>query len=288
MNTLVKVFIVINLILSALFCSFSLVLFANRQDWKQKYTDRTKELTTEKDRHATKEKKLSDTLSKTQEDLASSNADKSKFKDDLDAKKDEFTKLKSMFDNLETDHTGLKSNHSILDDRYQKLREDNQKTSNELAKYREIASNTESDLVVLKEKYVNLEQSRANLVADKEAAINKRNEIEKENKELQWMLSKLEQSGVDVATIIAKEGQPDKPIHAKVVAVKGTIALLSVGKKDNVKPGHRFTVYNSGIYKGKVQVESVFPDYASARVILPLQPKDQTIREGDNASTRPY
>ena len=49
-----------------------------------------------------------------------------------------------------------------------------------------------------------------------------------------------------------------------------------------------FTVYNGETYKGRVQVESIYPNMSSAKIIPGMTAKEQVIMEGDSASTRVY
>ncbi|MBF0245851.1 MAG: hypothetical protein HQL31_11390, partial [Planctomycetes bacterium] len=99
-----------------------------------------------------------------------------------------------------------------------------------------------------------------------------------------------QEHGIDIATIVQNKGEPDVPIHGKVMSVRPdvNVVLLSVGMKDSVKEGFRFTIYRGGEYIGKVQVESVYPQMASAKILVDMNAKGKSIREGDNASTRVY
>ena len=104
-------------------------------------------------------------------------------------------------------------------------------------------------------------------------------------------MARLEARGIKVDEILASSGSDsDKPINAKVLSVRTdvNVVLLSVGREDKVKEGYQFTVYNGGTYKGKVMVESVYPNMCSARILKELMADAQTIQEGDNASTRIY
>ena len=81
---------------------------------------------------------------------------------------------------------------------------------------------------------------------------------------------------------------PAPPIDGRVPAVRRDVNLvmLSVGTDDGVKPGFKFTVYREDRYIGKVEVEKVFSDMASARIIPDLTQDE--ISEGDSAATRIY
>ena len=101
------------------------------------------------------------------------------------------------------------------------------------------------------------------------------------------MLSQLRESGIPVEEI-AVSGGPATPIRAQVLAVRGdaNLIMLSVGDQNEVKQGYRFTVYRDSEYLGKVEVEKVFADMCSARILTEFTEKQ--IKEGDSASTRVY
>lgn len=290
MNTLIKVFIVINLVLSALFCAFSLVLFANRQDWKQMHQDVTDELNEKSQAWATKESEMKEQIANKTTEADNLNSEIADVKGKLGTARTTLEKLNSKLANLEQEYEEVKSKKATTEDRLEKATQELTNTKDELEKTLEIAQTASSDLVDLKEQIVYLEKERSGLKADIEISKSKRMELEEKLKELEWTIAKIERHGIDVKAIVAKQGEPESPIHAKVLAVRGdvNIVLLSVGKKDKVKEGYRLTIYNGGVYKGKVQVESVYPDMSSARILTSLSAPEQSIEEGDNASTRVY
>ena len=64
------------------------------------------------------------------------------------------------------------------------------------------------------------------------------------------------------------------------------LVMLSVGAEDGVKKGYRFTISRGERYIGKVEVEKVFDDMSSAKILA-----DWTkgpIKENDDASTRVF
>jgi len=67
---------------------------------------------------------------------------------------------------------------------------------------------------------------------------------------------------------------------------ESTVVVLSVGAKDGVKVGYRFTVYRGEDYVGKVEVIKVMDDMSFARVLDDWTRKE--IRANDDASTRVY
>ncbi|MHC4504098.1 MAG: tetratricopeptide repeat protein, partial [Planctomycetota bacterium] len=74
-----------------------------------------------------------------------------------------------------------------------------------------------------------------------------------------------------------------KAIFTKVVAVRPEVNLvmLSVGSDDGVKTGYRFTITRGERRIGTVEVEKVFADMSSARIIEAWK---DAIKEGDDAA----
>ena len=90
------------------------------------------------------------------------------------------------------------------------------------------------------------------------------------------------------ATWRAASGWSAGGLRELVALLGGELVMGLVGSKDNVKEGYRLTIYRGGMYKGKVQVESVYPTMCSARILTDLMANEQKIEEGDSASTRVY
>ncbi len=61
------------------------------------------------------------------------------------------------------------------------------------------------------------------------------------------------------------------------------MVMISVGSDDQVRKGYRFTVYRGERYVGKVEVEKVFSDMCSARILSDWT--KEKIKEGDDVST---
>ena len=60
------------------------------------------------------------------------------------------------------------------------------------------------------------------------------------------------------------------------------LVMLSVGSDDGVKRGYRFTIRRGERYIGKVEVERVFNDMCSARILT-----KSDVKEDDDAATGP-
>jgi hypothetical protein len=79
------------------------------------------------------------------------------------------------------------------------------------------------------------------------------------------------QKGVPVHQILGTDAAALQPkiADAQVLAVRPDVNLvmISVGSQQNVKPGYQFVISRGSEYVSKVQVEKVYPDMCSARVI---------------------
>jgi hypothetical protein len=116
-------------------------------------------------------------------------------------------------------------------------------------------------------------------VAEKERQLA---ELTKDRDNKAAMLEALNKLGVDVAQII---GNNVPLIEAKVSEVGNNFVVLSVGENEKVQIGFAFYVYRGGDYIGRVVVDKVYPDSATARVTL-KNDKGLEFRAMDNATTR--
>ena len=60
--------------------------------------------------------------------------------------------------------------------------------------------------------------------------------------------------------------------------------MLSLGSQQNVKPGYQFTVSRGEQYVAKVQVDRVYPDMCSAKIVPGMQKSE--IQVHDEARSR--
>jgi hypothetical protein len=99
-------------------------------------------------------------------------------------------------------------------------------------------------------------------------------------------IAKLNDAGVPVADMVV-DLSAGPEIQGKVLAVRPAAGLLmlSVGSDQKVEKGFRFFICRGERYIGKVEVEKVFNNMPSARIL-----RDQTkepIKQGDDAATDP-
>ncbi len=289
MNTLSKVFVVVNLVLAVFFAAFTLTLYSKRVDFKGKWED-------------SKEKYRRDTGEKD---------------DQIKDLKGKVTRLTGEFRTERERNLSLIEQHEDLQDKQKRTTVELFEVQEERRALMERARAKDHELlrrheqintmhnIVLKQQQA-LEVAKANLRNAQNQRVEMENELNNSRQQLvavrkekarlerdlhhnSWIIQKLMEQGVPVNDIIQSgETQPARPIEGKVLAVRPEVNLvmLSVGSQDGVKKGYRFTVYRGEQYIGKVEVEKVFDDMASARILVDWT--KQPIKENDDASTSVY
>lgn len=290
MNTLSKVFVIINLVFAIAFCFMSLTLYAKRVDFKGKWEEekeahrRTKE---DKDREISSLKNevagLTKALEVAKRDVKEFAGKNEELQEQLKQKTDELFDVRAQRDLLvergEAKDEELKRRHEQINRMHMIILKQQQALEVAKANYR----NAQNQRMEMENE---LNNARQQLVAvQKEKA-----RLEKDLHHNSWIIQTLMDNGVPVREIVfgSEPAGPTTPIRGKVLAVRPEVNLvmLSVGSDDGVKKGYRFTVYRGEQYVGKVEVEKVFSDMSSARILT-----DWTkgpIKENDDASTRVY
>ena len=290
MNAIVKTFLVLNLLLSAFYCAFQVVLFTSRQDWKTKYMEVRAESQTIQENATKRDVELSELLKTAQDSLsdqkeklivaeATSQELKSKLEAELSDKK-----------NSQQELNEKRARVTMLEESVSKRTEELSDVREQLSGARESAETARTNLIDLRELVVVYEKEKGKLRGDLEILQSKMVTQQEELKKASRLMASLEERGIDIDGVSAGDAGSEAPINAKVLSVREdvNVVLLSVGKKDQVKEGYQFTIYQGGTYKGKVMVESVYPNMSSARILRNLMADAETIQEGDNASTRIY
>jgi len=292
MNLIVKSFIFINLILSALYCSFQVVLFTTRQDWKQKASAVQADYDNIKNKSEKSISELTELLKTKELSVDGLQVDKSKLEARLEEVNAKVEEQASQRKNMEQELDEKRSRVSQLEETVTRRSDELNEVREQLVKARESAELARSNLIDLRELIVVYEKEKGKLRGDIEINETKIKAQQEEILKKDRVLAQLEARGIDLnATEDAYSHRgPDVPLNAKVIAVRPevNVVLLSIGSQDQVKEGYEFTVYNGGTYKGKVQVESIYPNMCSARIIPGLTATDNMIAEGDSASTRVY
>lgn len=283
MSTLTKVFVVLVLVISLVYLGVSATLFAHRVDYKDKWevekADHQKDADTWK---GDKGKLEADIQAKAKEILAQQELAKASDNRaqeagrERDAVRADFTKLKGDYTALVAEQQKLQSNNNDLVTRNEnlnkqlaeekKLREDAQRVRDtvqaELLASQDRLEKAYKDIAEMEKQIV--EVSRA------------KNDIEQQ---LDYLRARVPNVGD-----LAVEPKVDGIVLG--VSDKVNLVLISVGGRDKVQVGFKFTVYRGSTYVSKLVVDKVDDQWAACRELTEFR-KD-TIQQGDSVSTRVF
>jgi len=284
MNTLAKVFIVINLIFGIAFLSVSCVLFAQQEVWKAthgalviEYRDAVKEF---RKTAAEKTQVLNQRLS-TITDLKgkndSLNTDKGELTDELKIAHNDLEMQKDLFTKLDT---GMKN----LDERFRTVEREKDSLISRLDAVQNAFDAASKQKMAAEDKVIKLTEKATDLAMDNEMLSIKADDLDKRAARMNAKIAKLP---ADIkAKIESGAGGAAPPINAMVQGVDHDTGyvILSVGTEDDVEVGHVFTVYRDASYIATVQVDKVFSTKCAARIDAKMT--RQSIKAGDDATTR--
>lgn len=282
MSPIGRIFLVLNLILSAAFLGWASNSLAQTEDFKT-------QLATAKSDAAAKETELNGEIEglttqlRAKEQEASDNRNQrddaqdnvNRLQGELAAEKAEKEKLLGDLTGIQStlgDYQGTIDRLSSEKDRANQLREEAQAAQRDAEAAQDAAEEAERDAVAAQQnaerRIADLEMSRTELVA----------QVEKLDTHLAVIQ---ETTGVTIDDILA----PAK-VDGAVLAVDSAtgLVMLNVGENDGVKRGYSFDVWSGNQYKGQVQVMNVQSDMSSALLKSPVD--GASIQQGDLASTR--
>jgi hypothetical protein len=283
MSTLTKVFVVLVLILSLVYLGVSSTTFAHRVDYKAKWDD-------EKKAHA--ETQSSMTKAKTDYEgqiatLKSENAAKDK---DASEAKNQAQEAKREAEMVRADFNKLKTDYTTLVAEQQKLQANN----NDLVTRNENLNKQLSEEKKLRE---DAQRVRDTVQAELLAAQDRLEKAYKDIAEMEKQIVEISRAKHDIEQQLAylRERVPNignLAVEPKIdgivlgVSDKVNLVLISVGGKDKVEVGYKFTVYRGSTYVSKLVVDKVEDQWAACRELTEFR-KD-SIQQGDSVSTRVF
>ncbi|NQU48032.1 MAG: hypothetical protein HQ519_05250 [Planctomycetes bacterium] len=268
MSPIGKVFIVLNLVLSAIFVGAAATLIQTGSE----YRVTAESLQTQLD----DANKVSET---TIGELRTANTALAGEKDRVAADKAQLVSEKSALeDELKTEreqNADLRERLTSIDGKLGDLGSTNRQQESRIAELNLQATNLRS------ERDGALDE-RDGAVAEREGAVRIADAVTRERDELQIALGRsreLAESKDAKLQEVAKlykidlnnlNDQPD--LSGRVTNVDSThgttVVVVNLGKNDGVKPGHTFDVYNGKVYKGKIHVETVNTHQCAATISM--------------------
>jgi hypothetical protein len=268
MSPIGKVFIVLNLVLSAIFVGAAATLIQTGSNYRVEAED----LQTQLD----DANKVSET---TIGELRTANTALAGEKDRVAADKAQLVSEKSALeDELKTEreqNADLRERLTSIDGKLGDLGSTNRQQEARIAELNVQGTNLRS------ERDDALDE-RDDAVAEREGAVRTADAVTRERDELQIALGRsreLAESKDAKLQEVAKlykidlnnlNDQPD--LSGRVTDVDSThgttVVVVNLGKNDGVKPGHTFDVYNGKVYKGKIHVETVNTHQCAATISM--------------------
>jgi DNA repair exonuclease SbcCD ATPase subunit len=284
MSTMSKVFVVLNLVLSLFLVGTNASILSKNDEYKNKYEKSEADRTAEK---TAAEKKLSDVNGAKalvdQENRGLQNQ-KSDIDSQLQAQKsiseqvrNDNNQLRNSVDAINTAVKALQSELADVQTRNKALMDSNDALKKETADAKKAQMDAEEDRARIEG---DLKRATDD-VAEKERQL-KTVSDDRDNKAA--TLEALVKLGIDVPAMV---GNNVALIEGKVSAVgpNSSFVVLSVGQNEGVKVGFAFHVYRGADYIGRVVVDNVLPDSATARVTF-KNSKGLDFQAMDNATTR--
>lgn len=284
MSPIGRIFLVLNLILSAAFLGWASNSLAQTENFKQKLTQKETELA---DAKKASEAEIADLNTQ----LRSKTQEASDRLQERDGARDESNRLqtslgseKSEKEKLFADVTRIQATLGDYQGTIDRLTSEKDQANQR----REEAEEARDEAVAAQQAAEQAQRNAEDVQKDLERQIA---DLETERKSLTDQVASLdtklamivEQTGVSLSSLA-----PQEKVDGSVLAVdaKTGLVMLNVGSEQGVKRGYSFDVWSGNQYKGQVVVQNVQPNMSSATIKSPVQ--GTQIRQGDLASTRMF
>jgi peptidoglycan hydrolase CwlO-like protein len=284
MSPIGRIFIVLNLILAALFMSWAAHNVATSHEYKAKYDD-------EVAAHDASKTGLEAQLSSIRADLDTKSTEADTFRSERDDAQAAVARIEAQNGTLqqqisEANATNSK-NAGALSDIQNTLGQIESAKDEAVTARREAENERDDALSSAQEANTTSEGLLAASVALEKAILDLQETIVAQQGDVSQLETQLA-TLVDVTGVSYKDIMAQDQIEASVLQAlydsKPGLVALNVGSKDGVKRGYTFEVFAGSDYKGQVRVENVREDMCTA-LILRME-DGAMIKAGDKAATR--
>jgi septal ring factor EnvC (AmiA/AmiB activator) len=267
-----KIFTVLILVMSLVFMSFSVMVFATHKNWKNAANAAETKLTNANQLN----QQLTTRLNQLQMDLATEQAARraalAAAQSRLVRAETALSEKTAELDKLFTDHAQVAEAAKMAETRLEAL-------TNEVASLRDTLRNTQKDrdaqfdkVVALTDKFNQMEGLRIRL--------------DERNTQLAQQVARMKMvmdaKGLRETDLVS---HIPPPVEGLVVAVSDKDLIeISLGSDDGIKEGHTLDVYRGNTYLGRVVIRRTAPDRAVGQIVKELQ-RGQ-IRKGDHVTTK--
>lgn len=272
MSIVARVFVVLNLILSVAFLIFALQIWTAKTKWQKMY---------EEERKAAIEKKVE--VQKRTIELSEDVVRKEEWiKQHKQRVRELYGKVQEANDNilqLQSRIGEAEAKVSMWQALNEELVRENSRRADELAKVKGVLLKQQQAVQVARDNEVKARNEKAEMENELNAtkqtlaalARDKRtieDDLAIQTRRIETLLAK----NVPVWDYLQEDPEATQPYipDSLVLGVKPelNLVMISVGSAQGVKPGYRFTISRGDQYIAKAQVERVYPDMCSARLLL--------------------
>lgn len=287
MSIVAKVFVVINLILSVVFLSFTVALYSKRAKYQELYEQQTKKNLELVVGWKDDINNLNETVAFKNRRIDSEVMKVEKLGQELKNSEQKIAKLE--FEKSLAKHEQIVTSTQLMDAQREvrRLASYVGKAKSVIMALRQALVISEANETLALSQKADMEE-RFNQLNEKSVALQKdRQRLEQNLDEMRAYFEKLIALGYDPDRLIGLgEKVATHKIDGRVLAVDESVNLvtLSVGSDDLVKKGYVFTIWRGNKYVGAARVAYVHKNAAGAEII-PEQTPDKP-KVGDMASTR--
>ncbi len=293
MSTAVKIFIIVNLVLSLALSVVTMQQYATRENWKRRWDQDTKEHKKE--------------LEASNQALANSSKDKVKAQAAIEVLSAQITELQAAIKRQEdektqqtqeiasqrlalkkkeTDYNALNENYMAQSKSLELVRQRNSELTNISQVSRAVAFNLNVKLSEVEDDLNNAQSQLAQRAQDIDG-------VTKSLKRNEAMIALLRQNHPTIYNELADQKASDTYLQGVVAAVRldgngnQDLVMLTIGKADKVEEGVEFIVYRANAYVVKVRAERLLNDMVACRVIRDSwNTANLKIEQGDLATNR--
>ena len=267
-----KIFTVLIFVMSLVFMSFSVMVFATHKNWKEAATATNTKLTSANalnDQLKTKQAELEMQLATEQ---AARRAALAALQTRLVRAETAEREKQAELDKLFTDHAQVAEAAKLAETRLEAL-------TSEVTSLRDTLRNTQKDRDEQFDKVVSLTDQFNQMEGLRQRLDERNTQLAQQVSRMKMVMDAKGLRETDLVSHIPP------PVEGLVVAVSDKDLIeISLGADDGLKEGHTLDVYRGNTYLGRVVIRRTAPDRAVGQIIKELQ-RGQ-IRKGDHVTTK--
>jgi predicted nucleic acid-binding Zn-ribbon protein len=279
MSPIGRIFLVLNLILSAVFLGWASNVLATSQDYKTQLSDKQAEWETERTALETELSDIRAQLNVAENTASTARAERDNLKAENDRNSGDLAAEVRANTDLRASVSNFESQLGTL-----AARLDDIASSKDRAIEEARAAERERDTAAAAQQEA--EMARRDAEARMGELENMLADVRKDLTSTKRKFSSVEAQLATMVTLHGPAPATDTPkIDARITGVEADLRLvmLNVGESQGVRRGMTFDVYAGSVYKGRVSVLNTDDNQSSAKILT--QPDGTSIAQGDNATT---